>query len=122
MKLIFDRVGEADVAAQSEQGYSLAEMQEIALQVGLDPTAVAKAASTLRAPQTSNPLLGAPTRFKDAPAFQLAFPAFLTLLGGSLVAGSARLLPRWAREQERRMEHISRHAVSLLALSGSTDD
>jgi hypothetical protein len=48
--------------------------------------------------------------------------AFFSLLGGSLIAGSATALPRWAREQERRMEHISKHAVSLLALPGSTDD
>jgi plasmid stability protein len=53
---------------------------------------------------------------------ELAVPAFFSLLGGSLVAGSAMALPKWAREQERRMEHISRHAVSLLALPGSTDD
>ena len=63
MKLIFERAGEADVAAQPEQGYSLAEMQEIALQVGLSPTEIANAASTLRTPETSNPILGAPTRF-----------------------------------------------------------
>ena len=63
MKLIFERAGEADVAAQPEQGYSLAEMQEIALQVGLSPTEIAKAASTLRTPETSNPILGAPHAF-----------------------------------------------------------
>jgi hypothetical protein len=59
---------------------------------------------------------------KDDPGFRLAVPAFFGLLGGGLVAGSAMSLPRWAREQEKRMEHISRHAVSLLALPGSTDD
>lgn len=58
---------------------------------------------------------------KGDPGFRLAVPAFISLLGGSLVAGSALPLPRWAREQERRMEHISRHAVSLLALPGSMD-
>jgi hypothetical protein len=63
MKLIFERAGEADVAAQGEQGYSLAEMQEIALQVGLNPIDVVKAASTIRAPETSNPILGAHTHF-----------------------------------------------------------
>ena len=59
---------------------------------------------------------------KDDPGFRLAVPAFFGLLGGGLVAGSAISLPRWAREQEMRMEHISRHAVSLLALPASTDD
>jgi plasmid stability protein len=59
---------------------------------------------------------------KDDPGFKLAVPAFFSLIGGSLVAGSAISLPRWAREQEKRMEHISRHAASLLATPGSTDD
>ena len=59
---------------------------------------------------------------KDVPDFKLAVPAFLSLLGGGLVAGSAMSLPRWARGQESRMEHISRRAVSLLALPGSKDD
>jgi uncharacterized membrane protein YccC len=59
---------------------------------------------------------------KGNPGFMLALPAFLSLLGGSLVAGSAISLPKWTRKQERRMEHISRHAVSLLALPESRDD
>lgn len=56
---------------------------------------------------------------KDALDYRLAVPVFFSLLGGSLVAGSAMALPRWAREQERRMEHICGHAVSLLALPES---
>jgi len=59
---------------------------------------------------------------KGDPGFKLAVPAFFSLLGGGLVAGSAISLPGWAREQERRMEHISRHAASLLALPESRDD
>jgi plasmid stability protein len=59
---------------------------------------------------------------KDDPGFKLAVPAFFSLIGGGLVAGSALSLPRWAREQERRMEHMSRYAVSLLAPPESTDD
>lgn len=59
---------------------------------------------------------------KDDAGFKLAVPAFFSLLGGSLVAGSAISLPRWAREQERRMEHVSRYAVSLLAPPVSSDD
>ena len=59
---------------------------------------------------------------KENPGFRFAVPAFFSLFGGSLAAGSALSLPRWAREQERRMEHISRHAVSLLAPPGSRDD
>ncbi|HLV24872.1 MAG TPA: hypothetical protein VKZ41_01065 [Gemmatimonadales bacterium] len=53
---------------------------------------------------------------KDDPGFRFAAPAFISLLGGGLMVGSAMSLPRWAHEQEARMEHISRHAVELLAL------
>jgi hypothetical protein len=82
MKLIFERAGEADVAAQSEQGYSLAEMQEIALQVGLNPIDIAKAASTIRAPESSYPILGAPVRFHAS----RTLPARLTEDGIASVA------------------------------------
>jgi hypothetical protein len=56
------------------------------------------------------------------PGFKLAVPVFFALIGGGLVAGSANLLPGWAREQERRMEQIGRHAGSLLALPAPGDD
>ena len=48
--------------------------------------------------------------------------ALLLLLGTSLAAGSALALPRWAREQERRMAHGGRRAVALLGAPGSRDD
>ena len=59
---------------------------------------------------------------KVDPGFKFAVPVFFSLIGGGLIAGSAMSLPGWAREQERRMEHINRHAVSLLALPGSIDE
>jgi len=59
---------------------------------------------------------------KDDPGSRLAVPAFFSLLGGGLVAGSAMSLPKWARKQDQRMEHIARHAASLLSLPGSGDD
>lgn len=59
---------------------------------------------------------------KENPGFRFAVPAFLALLGGGLAVGSTISLPRWAREQERRMEHITKRAVSLLALPESRDD
>jgi hypothetical protein len=59
---------------------------------------------------------------KDDAGFKLAVPAFFSLIGGGLVAGSALSLPRWAREQEKRMEHISEYAASLLAAPESRDD
>ncbi len=59
---------------------------------------------------------------KGDPGFRLAVPAFFSLIGGSVIAASAITLPRWAREQERRMEHIGSHAVSLLALPESRNE
>ena len=59
---------------------------------------------------------------KEDPGFRFAVPAFFSLIGGGLIAGSAMSLPGWAREQERRMEHINRRAVSLLALPEPKDD
>lgn len=56
---------------------------------------------------------------KDHVDSRLAVPAFFTLIGGSLVAGGVVSAPKWAREQERRMEYISRYAVSLLAPPGA---
>ena len=52
---------------------------------------------------------------KDDPGFRFAVPAFFSLIGGGLIAGSAMSTPGWAREQEKRMEHINMRAVSLLA-------
>lgn len=59
---------------------------------------------------------------KDDPGFRFAVPVFFSLIGGGLIAGTATALPRWAREQEQRMEHLSRYAVSLLAVPASRDD
>ena len=59
---------------------------------------------------------------KDDPGFRFAVPVFFSLIGGGLIAGNVMALPGWAREQERRMEHINRRAVSLLALPGPKDD
>jgi len=59
---------------------------------------------------------------KDDPGMKYAVPAFFSLIGGSLVAGTVVALPRWAREQEKRMEHISTRAISLLAPPGSTGE
>jgi len=59
---------------------------------------------------------------KDDAGFKFVVPAFFALLGGGLVAGSVMSLPKWAREQERRMEQISQHAVALLALPRPSDE
>jgi hypothetical protein len=59
---------------------------------------------------------------KDDPGMKFAVPVFFSLIGGSLVAGTVVALPRWAREQEKRMEHISTRAISLLAPPGATGE
>lgn len=59
---------------------------------------------------------------KDDAGSKLAVPVFFSLVGGGLIGGSVMALPRWAREQEERMEHISGYAASLLALPASRDD
>ena len=58
---------------------------------------------------------------KDDPGSRLVVPVFLALVGGGLIAGSAIAVPRWARDQEKRMEHITRHAVGLLSPPGSRE-
>lgn len=57
---------------------------------------------------------------KDDPGFRFAVPVFFSLIGGTLITGGVMALPSWAREQEKRMEQICSHAVSLLA--SPTDD
>ena len=63
MQLIFERAGEADAAADNEPGHSLAEMQEIARQVGLSPSDIARAAATIRTLDESHPVVGGAKRF-----------------------------------------------------------
>jgi hypothetical protein len=58
---------------------------------------------------------------RDDPGARLAVPAFFSLFGGGLIAGSAISLPKWARRQKNRMEHMCRHAVSLLATPEPND-
>ena len=59
---------------------------------------------------------------KEDPGFKFAVPAFFSLIGGGMIAGSVLSLPGWAREQEKRMEQINRRAVSLLSRPTSTDE
>jgi hypothetical protein len=59
---------------------------------------------------------------KDDPGFRFAVPGFFSLIGGGLITGGTMALPRWARDQEERMEHIGRYAVSLLGPHESRDD
>jgi len=59
---------------------------------------------------------------KDNPGSRLFVPLFFSLGGSGVIAVSAMALPRWAREQEKRMQHICRYSVSLLAAPASSDE
>jgi hypothetical protein len=52
---------------------------------------------------------------KDDPGFRFVVPAFFSFIGGGMIAGNVVALPAWAREQERRMEHINIRAARILA-------
>jgi hypothetical protein len=59
---------------------------------------------------------------KDDPGSRLFVPLFFAGGGTGIVALSTMALPGWAREQERRMEHICRFSVSLLAPPAPSDE
>lgn len=59
---------------------------------------------------------------KENVGFRMFIPAFFGLFGAGVAVASARWIPKWAREQESRMEHISRHAATLLARPASKSD
>lgn len=59
---------------------------------------------------------------KGDPGLKLLFPSFFVLSGAAMAAASALSLPRWARRQEKSMEHLARRAASLLALPAPRDE
>lgn len=50
---------------------------------------------------------------KVDPGFKFVVPGFFSLIGGGLLGGSVRMLPRWARQAEARMEELGSYAASL---------
>jgi len=65
VRLIFERAGKLDDASdRGERRMSLAEIQEIGAQAGLDPRDVAAAAASVRTPSVDERLSGAPARFR----------------------------------------------------------
>jgi hypothetical protein len=58
---------------------------------------------------------------KEDPGLRLLIPALFGLGGVGVTTGSAIGLPAWASEQEKRMEHISKFAATLLAAPASAD-
>jgi len=59
---------------------------------------------------------------KGDPGLRAIIPLLFGLVGGGVTAVTAMGLPGWAREQEKRMEHIRRYAVSLLAVPAPDDE
>lgn len=65
VRVIFERAGQLDRAADhGERRRSLAELQEIGAQAGLDPRDVAAAAESVRAASLQSGIAGAPARFR----------------------------------------------------------
>ena len=58
---------------------------------------------------------------KDNAGSRFFVPLFFALGGGGAIALPALSLPKWARDQEKRMEHICTFATSLLAAPGTSD-
>jgi hypothetical protein len=46
--------------------------------------------------------------------FRFVVPAFFGMSGGGLIAGTRIALPRWAREREAQMEHVTGRARTIL--------
>jgi len=65
VRLIFERAGQLDSASdRGERRLSLAEIQEIGVQAGLNPNDVAAAAASIRVSTVQDRLRGAPARFR----------------------------------------------------------
>lgn len=50
---------------------------------------------------------------KVDPGFKFIVPGFFSVIGGGLLGGGARMLPRWARQTEERMAELTNYAASL---------
>lgn len=50
---------------------------------------------------------------KVDPGFRFIVPGFFSLIGGGLLGGGVRMLPRWARQSEERMTELTSYAASL---------
>lgn len=74
MRVIFERAGQLDrVGDDGERRRSLAELQEIGAQAGLDPRDIAAAAESVRAAARRSSIAGAPARFRVTARFDRQF-------------------------------------------------
>lgn len=65
MRLIFERAGKLGAASGRDRRFSLAELQAMGAEAGLDPADVAEAAAAVRVVPDTHRFLGAPTRFQS---------------------------------------------------------
>jgi len=63
MRLIFERAGISEAMRDDSRRYTLAEIEAIGLEAGLDVGDIRRAATTVRDVSVAHRLLGAPTRF-----------------------------------------------------------
>ena len=63
MRLIFERAGISEALRDDSRLYSLAEVEAIGAEAGLDRGDIRRAAATVRTPSVTRRILGAPTRF-----------------------------------------------------------
>jgi hypothetical protein len=59
---------------------------------------------------------------KEEPGMRFAVPAFFSIIGGGLIAGTRLALPRWTREREDQMQYVAGRARSLLGGPASNDE
>jgi hypothetical protein len=63
MRLIFERAGIAEALRDDSRRYTLAEIEAIGVEAGLEATDIRRAATSVRDVSVTHRLLGAPTRF-----------------------------------------------------------
>jgi hypothetical protein len=115
----------------SVRGLTLAELQEIGMEVGAAPDRIADAAA--RVDRRRNATLAAAVGVAGMAGLLLAVPLFAVTLitggvgenlvgpvlmgsaGASALAYNALRLPPWARERERQMEYIASRTTALIA-------
>jgi hypothetical protein len=64
MRLIFERAGNAEATRDKPQPYTLAEIEAIGVEAGLDVGDIRRAAATVRDVSLAHRILGSPTRFQ----------------------------------------------------------
>jgi hypothetical protein len=69
MRVIFERAGISEATRDDSRRYTLAEIEAIGAEAGIDPGDIRRAAATVREVSVTHRLLGAPTRFRASHFF-----------------------------------------------------